>query len=338
MTRFLAYASFEPASSPPRLPVSLIIPCASDPLALEALLGAVSRGSCWPSEVLVVDAAQRLQGYALLDGAFSSLVRIIDSPALLFPGAARNLACELASLNWLAFLDINTFPSPEWLESTYDISQRQPLIEMVLGSTRYVGESWQQRLFITATYGERPLPTLPGSMVHRVVFSRMGGFLPGVRAGEDTDWMVRARQFGISQTYSFATPVIYSAVPSSLWDLVHKWFRNYTSCAPVVFHLEAHKTVYILAANLLIIFIAFNWNALAADWRQSSPLYIPNITKILFACIVVGYLLVRGLAMPFRRGSALNILLPARWLFIGLVCTLLDFTKLVAFLMSRRPR
>jgi len=319
---------------PLELPISLVIPCGGDADSLAPLLSAVESGTGWPSEVLVVDASQQLLGRVRCAESFASRVRVLHSEVTLFPGAARNLGCQAASMKWIAFLDLNTLPSPHWLETLYTLSQRHPGVDLILGSTRYLGKSWQQRLFITATYGERPLATLPGSLVHHSVFSRLGGFLPCVRAGEDTDWLVRVKQFAIPHIPGSIVPLEYSAVPESLAGLIVKWFRNYRSCASVVFHLEAQKTVYVLGANLLVLLIAFNWNSLAADWQQTSTFYIANITKIVFSCILFGQILVRGLVMPLLRASAVEALLPVRWLFIGLLCVVLDFVKLLAFLLT----
>ena len=314
-----------------KLPISLIIPCAGDARDLSPLLAAVELGTCWPAEVLVVDAAQMLNGCVSCVQPFASLVRVIEVSSPLFPGAARNVGFQAASFSWLAFLDLNTLPSTNWLESTYASVQQYDGAVFSHGATIYIGQTWQQRLFITATYGEGPLPTLPGSLVHKTVFRRIGGFLPVVRAGEDTDWLVRVRQFGIQYLPWAPTPLSYRAVPTSLPELARKWFRNYRSCAPVVFHLEAHKTVYFVAANLFTLFVAFNWNALAAGWRESSVFYVANITKIIFILITVCYLCVRGLVMPLGRGTALKNVLPLRWIAIASVCAVLDLVKLLAF-------
>ena len=318
---------------PPKLPVSLVIPCGAGAVALAPVLAAVAAGSCWPAEVLVVDAAQQLQGRVPCAEPFASLVRVLEAPAPLFPGAARNLGCQAASQSWLAFLDLNTLPPPQWLEAVYASAQQRAGIELVLGATRYRSQGWQQRLFISATYGERPLPTLPGSLVHRSVFSRVGGFLPGIRAGEDTDWLVRVNQFAVSHMLGQVAPLTYSAVPKSLMALVGKWYRNYRSCAPVVFHLEAQKTIYVVVANLLILLVAFRWNALVAGWQESNLLYVANISKKAFSFLVLAYLVLRGLLMPLRRGSAMETVLPLQWMAIGFVCAVLDIAKLLAFVL-----
>lgn len=324
-----------PPLSRPEVPVSLVIPCGGDATELAPVLAAVASGSCWPLEVLVVDAGRQLHDDFRFEQPLAKRVRLLESPGPLFPGAARNLGCQSATMTWLAFLDVNTLPPAHWLEQTYATAQHHPNAELVLGATRYFGHTWKQRLFITATYGERPISTLPGSLVHRNVFRCLGGFLPGIRAGEDTDWLQRVQQFGILQVPA-PIPLSYSAVPTSFSSLVYKWFRNYRSCAPVVFHLESQKSVYFLFSNLLLILIAFNWNSLAANWLESSPFYLANITKWITFFLLSGYLVMRGFAMPLMRGSSIKMLLPLKWLFVGILCAILDFAKLLSFTLSRR--
>ena len=318
-------------SSPPLLPISLVIPCAGHAKDLEPLLSALESSSCWPSEVIVVDSGQQLNGCLPCSESFSYCVRVLEVRSPLFPGSARNVGLQAAAMNWLAFLDLNTLPSYRWLEEAYASAHKSPSVSLVLGATCYRSFSWWQKLFITATYGERPVTTLPGSLVHKRVFDNVGLFLPGIRAGEDTDWIIRVRQFGISTRLGCSVPLSYAAVPQSLFALAAKWYRNYRSCSPVVFHLEAHRLIYLISANLIVLFIVLNWNALMADWQESSLFYLPNITKIFLSASVLSYLFLRGFIMPAMRGTVIASLLPFRWVLVALVCVVLDVAKLFAF-------
>ena len=123
----------------------------------------------------------------------------------------------------------------------------------------------------------------------------------------------------------------YRAVPNTFRALTAKWFRIYRSCAPVVFHLETQKTIYVLIANCFTLYIAFRWNELAAGWQESNYLYVDNVTKITIFLIILMYFLLRGLILPIRRGSSLLGLLPFQWITIGVICFVLDVTKLSAF-------
>lgn len=326
-----------------QLPVSLIIPLGEGADELRVLLCALARGKAWPREIFIVCAGR--QSKALLDdlqilisdmpSAFASCIRLLSHGKPLFPGAARNLGISHSNCDWLAFLDVNTIPSESWLLSVFD-SADEELRPAVFGATKYVSSSWKQLLFIQATYGLKPLRTLPGTIVHRKLMNQVGGFLPGVRAGEDTDWLVRLNDFGLIAPAPNAPFLTYRAVPNTIRSLTAKWFRNYKSCAPIVFHLETQKTIYLAVANCTVLYVAFRWNALAAGWQESSLFYIDDITKITLFAISIFYLLLRGLFMPVARGSSLAELLPLKWLVIGLICCLLDVVKLLAFALSPR--
>jgi glycosyltransferase involved in cell wall biosynthesis len=326
-----------------RLPVSLIIPLGESANHIRGLLHSLARGQAWPQELLIVCASCETNTLvndmktliAELPPAFASAIRLISLGKPLFPGEARNEGISHSNCEWLAFLDANTIPSESWLSSTFD-SADEKLRPVVVGSTRYVSSSWKQLLFIQATYGQRPLSTLPGTVVHRTIMNKVGGFLPSVRAGEDTDWLMRLHEFGINAPVKQISFLTYRAVPSRFFDLIAKWFRNYSSCAPVVFHLETQKTIYFIAANCMLLYVAFRWNELVAGWRESSLFYVDNVTKYVLFVVILLYLLLRGLIMPVRRGSSLTGLIPLRWLSIGVICFVLDVVKLFAFLLSPR--
>ena len=328
-----------------QLPVSLVVPLGCPPSQLRDLMLALSSGTAWPQEILVVDAGGFARAepeawrslLAEMPPAFAQDVRLLPQSRHLFPGAARNAAITVARSEWLSFLDVNTIPPAAWLEDAVACADRQhrPVIP---GATQYQAASWQQRLFIQATYGQKPLRTLPGSLIHRRVLTEVGGFLPGIRAGEDTDWLIRLRQFGYD-TSAMPTPSLaYRAVPRTLPELIAKWYRNYSSCAPVVFHLETQKTIYVLAANLLLLLVAFRWNALVAGWQESSIFYVADVSKKVFFLLVSAYAFVRGFYMPLRKGVGFMELFPMRWLVLASICLGLDAAKLAAFLRPRKEK
>ena len=321
-----------------RLSVSFIIPVGESSDQLQELLCALASGQAWPQEILIVYASSESKAFvddlqiliSELPPLFALGIRVLTPGRPLFPGAARNVGISQSNFDWLAFLDVNTIPSESWLASAYESVDLQ-LKPIVCGTTKYMYSSWKQLLFIKATYGQKPLRTLPGTIIHRSILNQVGCFLPGVRAGEDTDWLVRAHQLGFKLSQVQGSFLAYRAVPNTLRALTAKWFRNYRSCAPVVFHLETQKTIYVVIANCFALYIAFRWNELAAGWQESNYLYVDNVTKITIFLIILMYFLLRGLVLPIRRGSSLVGLLPFQWLIIGVICFVLDVTKLVAF-------
>jgi len=314
------------------LPVSIVLPCGSGFSSLAATLYPIAASKYWPSELLIVDSRKRLCRKALKEHPLSSVITLIEPESNLFPGAARNLGIQAASTDWILFLDINTTPSPQWLVSSFNQLSHSPGIDLFTGLTLYKGNTLLKRLFIDATYGDQPVSTVPGSIVRRSIFKQVGCFLPDTRAGEDTDWLIRTKQFSVSSQPSRATPLTYTAISPTIWGLARKWYRNYRSCAPVVFHLESQKIVYSVFVNILVVLAAFHWNARIANWDQQDMLYIANITKGALMLSILSYIVLRGLLMPLRRGTKISNLLPIRFLGISIVCFILDVSKSLAFL------
>lgn len=262
-------------------------------------------------------------------------MHVVSPEKLLYPGEARNFAINFVKCNIIAFLDVNTLPRVEWLELAYnDILTDNK--EIICGLTQYFADSSFEQSVIDSTYGRIPLKTVPGSLMTLSYFNRIGHFLPKIRSGEDTDWLIRSFQFNEAPP-SYSTPLLYYKVPSTFYELFLKWFRNYSSCASICFHLQYQRLIYICTLSFLLILAAYNWNSVMASWNLSNPYYAPNVTKIVLAFIPFMYLLFRGFYLPLKRGVPLMCLLPFRVLRLGLVCFVIDFSKLIAFLYSRSP-
>ncbi len=323
------------------LPISLVVPFKGTLNDLRPLLFALKDGTFWPNEILIVDAGPYLNKYkdefsSFIDTfpkEFNNLLRIISPGKPLFPGEARNQGCLEAKNPWIAFIDVNTIPTLDWLEISFNAAEKSNS-KVALGTTTYFGNNFLERIFVRATYGEQALPTLPGTLIYRSILLKTGLFLPKIRAGEDTDWLVRMHQFGHGEFNAYSPSLSYRAVPKNLFDLARKWYRNYSSCSPVVFHLETQKSIYLITANLFVILVTFKWNALIAGWNESNVLYVAHITKIALSMLILSYCLLRGLIMPLRKGSKAEILLPFQWIIITCICFILDIVKLIAFVRA----
>lgn len=328
-----------------KVPVSLIIPVGESLGRLFDNLQSLRDGSVWPSQIILINATPTLidinsilsSFFDCCPESFSSIIELHSSHVKLYPGAARNLGIQHATCQWIAFLDVNTIPSESWLYSSFETVEENCL-KLLLGATRYRPTTFFQSLVVQATFGLLPLQTLPGTLIHLSVINQIGYFLPNVRAGEDTDWLLRLRNLGFASSSLHPSPLTYASIPPTITALWFKWYRNYRSCASVVFHLEFQKALYAILFNFIFLLLAFRWNAIAAGWRQSSLLYVDNITKIVCLLLLFMYFSVRGFIRPMSRGSSFSMLFPFQWLAIGLICLSLDLTKSFAFLLSARMR
>jgi glycosyltransferase involved in cell wall biosynthesis len=187
------------------------------------LMDALVKQSLRPSEVFVVDSSpdNRIQSYV------NSLN--IEFPVIFigskknYPGEKRNEGAEAVSSEWLAFLDVGTIPRELWLQTNFTMAQENGL-DIIFGSTQYQALSPFQILLRAATYGSVAHETTPGTLVKTKVFIQSGGFIEGIRAGDDQEWRLQLRD--VSKKYK--TPDIvtldYSSLPNTILPMQKKNF------------------------------------------------------------------------------------------------------------------
>lgn len=113
------------------------------------------------------------------------------------PAAARNLGVSLATGSLLAFLDADDLWLPTKLEEQCARFESLP-------DSDYAGCRLRLELLdglpmpasLNKAYWEsEPEACLPSTLVvRRELWDRTGGFDPGLRVSEDSDWLVRARE------------------------------------------------------------------------------------------------------------------------------------------------
>ena len=379
--------------------ISLVIPTYNCLENLMVLMDALVKQSLRPSEVFVVDSSpdNRIQSYV------NSLN--IEFPVIFigskknYPGEKRNEGAEAVSSEWLAFLDVGTIPRELWLQTNFTMAQENGL-DIIFGSTQYQALSPFQILLRAATYGSVAHETTPGTLVKTKVFIQSGGFIEGIRAGDDQEWRLQLRD--VSKKYK--TPDIvtldYSSLPNTILPMQKKYFIYYLHGAKVraqrrvrdiylsallVFasliivkwnyiiggwdsnplFIPNITKIYLLSlmvfllsyiilrsffksadqfnifhwfAKLFLFFIAlftvYFWNFYVADWQVDSLYFIPHITKIYIASILIASFLYRGIFLPLKLGIANNFLFPKNWIIIGFIGLSLDLIKVPGILLG----
>jgi GT2 family glycosyltransferase len=142
-------------------------------------------------EAIVVDSSGERSGAEL--EARWPWVRFLLLPERTLPGRARNLGAHEVQGDWLAFLDADAIPEPDWLDELERASA--PDVDAVAGS---VANGTPRSAVGTAGYlleFANWLPTARGALLHgvscnllvrRTAFDERGGFLEDVFPGEDT--------------------------------------------------------------------------------------------------------------------------------------------------------
>ena len=65
----------------------------------------------------------------------------------------------------------------------------------ILGNLKFIGINEFEKCFISATYGNNPLNSVPGTLIERTLLQEIGFFMPNTRSGEDAEWIYRSKFF-----------------------------------------------------------------------------------------------------------------------------------------------
>jgi len=320
--------------------ISVIIPSNHDYHDLLKIIDAVCCQTIKPAEIIIIDSSDKCgtcpAELVALCGA-SGIELFYESRVQALPGQARNIGLGLCNGELVAFIDVQTIPRPNWLEASLTLLEKED-IAGVFGGCGFSAETSFEILVRDAFYGILPRKTLPGSVFRREVFVKAGQFIDQVRAGEDTEWMLRLNLLHIPCYYPQSILIDYvGLIGIDLNELLKKWYRNYTVSRNLP-HLYPQKLFIWFFLYPLLMFIAFNWNHLIADWRMDSSLYIGHVTKIVAVLPPLAYIATRGILLPWRRGVSSSRLFPFRFIAIGTLCFLADSVKALVFTIPQRKR
>ena len=319
--------------------VSLIIPFKSDKSEKEklfTLLRGISNWKAVPNEIIIINTDQEKLSFPSDIELFTEQGNInfcIFHQEKTYPGHARNIGICNASNSLLAFLDTSTHPSNDWLLNGLHIINSNNC-EGVWGKTNYQAEKFVSKIFRASTYGEKPIQTLPGSILHKNIFKKCGLFVESTRAGEDGDFMSRAKLHNVNVCESESSLNYDKLDRMSFREIIRKWYRNYFHSASMPY-IRAHKDIYFYGISFLAIIIAYNWNRIFDPTGIENELFIPNVTKISVLIIFLAYLFIRGVVLPIKKGTPLKFIFPLNLILISFMSFFLDLTKTIAFVYSK---
>lgn len=188
--------------------------------------------TCLPHEIIVVDDGST-DGTAKLAESFPPPVRLVRLPQNMGLPSARNRGVEVASGDWLVFLDADDWFLPEKLEC-----QRRCALEHEHAVLIYTG--FLVSLDGVETLGRFNPPTVLESMLRyrcafhvgtvalrRDAFDSVGGFDPALRVTEDWDlWLRLAALYSTAVFAAVPEPLaVYRITPGSLSSDAMRMFK-----------------------------------------------------------------------------------------------------------------
>jgi glycosyltransferase involved in cell wall biosynthesis len=178
--------------------ISVILPVYNGEKYIREALRSVQEQEAAALEILVIDDGST-------DGIAGILAREFPSiyyhprPHTGLP-ATRNAGLELATGEWLGFLDADDLWVPGKLRLQMDFLSNHPDVEAVFGHIRqfYTPEDADQVRGVSR-YAQEILPGYhPDTMLIRAeAMRRVGKFNPAVEMGEFLDWFARAQEAGL---------------------------------------------------------------------------------------------------------------------------------------------
>ena len=226
----------------------------------------------------------------------------------------------------IAFLDARTLPTEDWLEQMvkklYDDSSALVTSKMICSSNTFF-----HHLLKAATYGERSVECLPGSVVKKSLFISSNGFLEHVRAGEDWEWINRFFKQNKSSKQQKIV-INYHGLPDTISQLIKKWFIYSFENSKVSILLK-EKFSYMGLAFILFSILLYRWNHIVSGevWNEDAFLFIPNLNKIFWSIFLFCYFLYRGIFKPLSNKVNIQFLFPGSWVLVGIIGLIIDLVK-----------
>jgi glycosyltransferase involved in cell wall biosynthesis len=178
--------------------VSVVIPLYQQrPLVERAVVSVL--GQTWRDfELIVVDDGSSDGGAERVEALSDARVRCIRRPHR-GPGAARNYGTEIATGEWVAFLDADDEWSPDFLDATLAAARAAPgTVAVYTGVVVRGNDAFQCTLasgpvpdYFAARLRHRAAATSSSVLVRRAALLAAGGFVESMRYAEDLDTWFR---------------------------------------------------------------------------------------------------------------------------------------------------
>lgn len=234
--------------------------------SIQVLLDGLFSQTLRPSEVVIADGGSRdetvkvIQGY--VDRGYP--LRLIVAPGAC-RGRGRNLAIAASQTEMVALIDGGCFPEPRWLEQLVTELDIPPPKDVVFGAVRPLTDNLFTECVSTALFpavsgpeGVRVMSYSVASMlIRRSVWERVGGFVEGLRTGEDLIFVQRIRDGGFRVGVTPRAEVHWE-IPRTLRGTVRR-LVNYShySLEAGMGHTWHYRTFLYCALALLLLALGF---------------------------------------------------------------------------------
>ena len=302
--------------------ISIVIPFKDNIELLKPLLKSINDQSLSPFEIVIINSHSNKSLGKAINKYLTKFSIVHHFETIAYPGRARNIGVAFAKSEWIAFLDLKTIPSKNWLEQYCGILN-DCHSDAIFGVTKYEAYSSFQKTLRSATYGNIGHHTVPGTVINKKVFIDTDGFLEHVRMGEDIEWRERLTNNGIN-IYRPENPVVsYTGLPDKFSMTLKKYFISAYHTARLNI-LRNVKDAYLTLLLILSAIILPKWNHLIGGW-DTNPFFIPHVTKIFLIALVVLFLVYQFVHYLFFRNIFRTLFSRALWLMLLVFITIVVY-------------
>jgi glycosyltransferase involved in cell wall biosynthesis len=293
--------------------ISIVIPAKDEGNYLLPLLDSLESQTLKPDELIIIDSGKGDACSVIVKNWQGTIPIQYKRVNFAYPGKARNIGNNLATGDWLGFIDCKTIPEKFWLEQCLGIAMKEN-VDFVCGLTFFEAKNPFQKLLRASSYGLIPHQTLPGSIIRKSKFNNVGGFIPDVRSSEDIEWRNRVKASGIRSATADAVVTRYHGLPENLMKAIKKYYQYAIATAHTDI-LRGQKGFYLAITLFPLTIFVYKWNWVMAQFDSNHFLYIPHIMKLYLTAMISIYVVLKGFVKPRVRNYSTSILEKA-FLFI----------------------
>ena len=329
--------------------ISVIISYHNEAKTLETTLDLLVSQTLLPKEILLVDSSSTDDSSKIIhnwiernSAKHDVAIRNINEGTNV-PGSSMNVGVRNASCDILAFMDCGLFFDRYWLQRQLEYLQANKS-DVVSGCCRFEGTTLLDKSAITQTYGyQRARPTVPSSLVRRVVFEKTGLFLENRRAGHDVDWVNKLKRENIRRDINGIVQIKYFGVnyAKSLKDIFLKTINYSENAVGIYRYYNQHIYGFFLLFIAVVYLVKIGF---FRPWPYNDYIPLTHINKLwqyvnieagVIICLI--YVILRGYITPILKSQNIRLFReqPLSILTLPLVGFIMDTGKLIGYVKGQ---
>ena len=327
-----------------KLKYSLIITYFNEENKIKNIFNNIYQQSLKPDEVIFIDSNSTDNSYKIVSELIKKNKKKINfkniSVKTEFPSSSANIGIQLATNDFLAFMDMGLKFNKKFFEEQFNILQEKKC-DLVYATCKLTGHGIIDQASVANTYGiNKKQICVPGSVMKKKIFLKTG-FFETSRSFFDVLWKRKVKSEKINYTQNFSNNIEYLGTnfAKDFWSLMKKNLIYYKSEL-----LFKDLKIYLYLIFPFIIFFLFFYSKFFFYFLFSyiiMRLYIAHIKSFKFNIfknpLLILNIILTALVIDFSRVIAtyknlLNILgVKNIFTFIMFFYFLLFFTPLINF-------